>query len=85
MKKTKKGSATSYEFDTLSEQSQIVIKHIVDGLVEANVAPQDAMPILADSCIRFLVAISEDIGYDRNEIAKVFGEGIASVKLEFED
>ncbi len=85
MKKTNKGSTTSYEFDALSEQSQIVIKHIIDGLVEANVAPQDAMPILAVSCIRFLVAISEDIGYDRNEIAKVFGEGIANVKLEFED
>ena len=85
MKKTNKGSTTSYEFDSMSEQSQIVIKHIIDGFIEANVAPQDALPILADSCIRFLVAISEDIGYDRNEIAKVFGEGIASVKIEFED
>lgn len=85
MKKTNKGSSTSYEFDALSEQSQIVIEHIIDGLIEANVKPQDVLPILADSCIRFLVAISEDIGYDRNEIAKVFGEGIANVKLEFED
>jgi hypothetical protein len=85
MKKTNNGSTTSYEFDSVSEQSQIVVKHIIDGLIEANVAPQDVMPILADSCIRFLVAISEDVGYDRNEIAKVFGEGIANVKLEFED
>lgn len=85
MKKTNNGSTTSYEFDAMSEQSQIIIEHIIDGFIEAKVAPQDVLPILADSCIRLLVAISEDIGYDRNEIAKVFGEGIANVKLEFED
>lgn len=85
MKKTNNGSTTCYEFDSMSKQSAIVVKNIIKGFIEANIEPQDVMAILGDACLRILVVMADDLGYDKNEIAEVFGNGIATAKLEFED
>ena len=83
MKKQRNEDSTTYTIESPSEIGLQIAEGIFKTMADNNTQPGDVLPVLGEAVVRFLVMIAEPIGYDRNEIVNIFGEGIVNAKIEF--
>ena len=74
-----------YTVEKPTDKAVVVVKALVDAMVESGVEFEEVLPVLGEAVIRFLVPMAETMGYGRKEIVKVFGEGLATAEIDLDD
>lgn len=60
-----------------------IARSILGVMVEDDVNPEEVLFVLGESIVNVLIPLAEPLGYDKEEIVRIFGEGLCSSKIEF--
>ena len=84
-KKVKTEDVETYIIEEPTEKSQVLLRAITDGIVQAGVQSDEVLPVLGEAVIRFLTCVAEVSGIEPLSLIKSFGEGIYTAELEFHE
>lgn len=85
MKKKRNENCTTYTIDSPSDLGGVISESIFKAMADNRVMPDEVLPILGESVVRFLMMVAEPLGYEKKEIVKVFGEGLATAEIELHE
>jgi hypothetical protein len=73
----------TYQINEPTVKAQFVVNYILKAFKDADVKPEEVLPVLGEAVIRLLTSVAEVSGYEPIEMVKVFGEGIYTAELEY--
>ena len=76
--------SVEYTITEPTQKATYVTSAIVLAFKEANVEPEEVMPVLGEAIIQLLTHIANLSGYEPLSMIKSFGEGIMTAEIEFE-
>lgn len=62
-------------------RARSVSRHLYDAMLKNNVKLHEVMPVLGEGIVHFLKPLAKNLGFDKDEIVKAFGEKL--MKTEF--
>ena len=85
MSKKDKDEMKRYTVEKSTNKAVSIVKALIYAMLESGVEPEEVLPVLGEAVIRFLIPMAETMGYDRKEIVKVFGQGLATAEIVLDD
>lgn len=83
-KVTREGDTTVYRTDGQTEVAYEIGSAILEVMKKYDVPPHAALGVLGEGVITFLVGSADLLGYDKQEIIKVFGESLVNAEIKIE-
>lgn len=80
-KLTNDGEVTTYHTDGQTDVAYEIGSAIVDVMAKHKVQPHEALGVLGEGIISFLIAVAPPLGYDKLEIVKVFGKSLVDAEI----
>lgn len=81
-KVTREGDTTVYRTDGQTEVAYEIGSAILEVMKKYDVPPHAALGVLGEGVITFLVGSADLLGYDKQEIIKVFGESLVNAEIK---
>ena len=81
-KVTREGDTTVYKTDGQTDLALEIGEAILDIMAKNQVPPHAALGVLGEGVITFLVGSADLLGYDKQEIIKVFGESLVNAEIK---
>lgn len=82
-RKVEHEDSVEYFIDEPTEKAAYVTSAIALAFKEANIKPEEVMPVLGEAIIQLLTHIANLSGYEPLSLIKSFGEGIVTAEIEF--